>query len=343
MQTLSGVLAIYLTFFVGDAIAGRIKITKTRILDGIAYSFVEGLDGVIVGRRFEPYEGNIVIPNSVEIDGQDRAVLGIFSNAFCCSPHLESIDIQCQIKALCEDQFYKCYNLKSVKLPKSLIRIGEYAFFHCHKLLDIQIPEETKFINEGAFAFCYQLPGINIPPNLSHLGGRTFENCYGLKEICLPNGIQEIREECFSNCVGLEKVIFGEGVQVIEEKAFFNCQSLESPALPYSLTSIKDKAFQNCSLVQELSFPPDLKFIGWDAFSDCNCLSSLTFLGKKPPSMGTDAFYYRKDSCARKISVNAPEGTEKKYKSALRWKMHDSIYDVKGVAEADQNSETGES
>ncbi len=330
---------MYLCVLNTDILAAPIEIVRTEVCNGIVYNFFEGINGTFVGRGDLPYEGDIIIPDFIHINGQRHEVLGILPNAFCCSPRLKSIDIRCPVKNVCKFQFYKCYSLKNVKCPESIVAIGECAFCHCHKLLDVKIPSGIKKIEDRAFCFCYQLQNIELSSNLNYLGEGAFNKCYSLKEISLTGPLQEIKKDCFLDCVSLEKVIFGDNIQTIEEKAFFNCQNLNSFNLPFELKHIDDKAFQNCCFIDELILPPDIKYIGWDAFANCDCLKNLLFSGEKAPKVGENAFYYQKNPEHRVINITVPDGKKNLYKRILRWKTHDSICIIKEFTEL--NSESG--
>ena len=50
--------------------------------------------------------------------------------------------------------FQHCYNLKQVKLPKSLRNIYQYTFSGCSNLTQITIPEGVTYIGKDAFSYC---------------------------------------------------------------------------------------------------------------------------------------------------------------------------------------------
>ena len=64
----------------------------------------------------EPYTGYIVIPESVEVDGQQLSVTAIGQKAFNA-----------------------CLSLSGVKLPGTLHTIGQQAFASCPRLLSISL------------------------------------------------------------------------------------------------------------------------------------------------------------------------------------------------------------
>ena len=83
------------------------------------------------------YEGDVVIPSSITVDGKTYAVTSIGSNAF-----REKI------------------NLNSVTIPEGATSIGEGAFSECSGLTSIAIPGSVTSIGEGAFANCSGLTAI---------------------------------------------------------------------------------------------------------------------------------------------------------------------------------------
>lgn len=81
----------------------------------------------------QSYSGDVIVPSSVEYDGETYPVTAIDNNAF------EGCDIS------------------SVDLPNSIGSIGEYAFYNCTGLKAITIPESVTKIGQNAFSYCADL------------------------------------------------------------------------------------------------------------------------------------------------------------------------------------------
>ena len=74
---------------------------------------------------------NVVVAESIEFQEETYTVTGVSSNAF-----------------------YKCTEVKTIKLPNTIKEIGSYAFGYCVNLEDINIPEGVIGIKTGTFYCC---------------------------------------------------------------------------------------------------------------------------------------------------------------------------------------------
>ena len=52
------------------------------------------------------------------------------------------------LKVIEEYAFYKCSNLKNIKLPNNIININKHAFNGCSELLLSELPNNLKIIGE---------------------------------------------------------------------------------------------------------------------------------------------------------------------------------------------------
>ena len=84
------------------------------------------------------YRGNVVIPASVNHEGESYPVTRIGDQAF-----------------------YECYNLTSVTIPEGVTAIGDGAFGHCYNLTSVIIPGSMATIGEAAFQGCGNLNSIS--------------------------------------------------------------------------------------------------------------------------------------------------------------------------------------
>ena len=84
------------------------------------------------------YGGDVVIPASVDHEGESYPVTRIGDQAF-----------------------YECYELTSVTIPEGVTAIGNQAFGHCYNLTSVIIPGSMKTIGEAAFQNCYKLNSIS--------------------------------------------------------------------------------------------------------------------------------------------------------------------------------------
>lgn len=144
------------------------------------------------------------------------------------------------------------WQLNSVNLPSSLVRIGDKVFYNCRDLTSISLPDGLQEIGKGSFASCTSLSVINLPSKLQEIPAETFYECENLGDIEFPSSLKKIGERAFS---GARKLYFSEfpsSLRVIEGGAFQGCKSLPSITLTENIDSIYGGAFENCDGMEYL-------------------------------------------------------------------------------------------
>ena len=198
------------------------------------------------------YSGEVVIPESVLIEGTTYNVTAIGDYAFGM-----------------------CNGLTSVTIPNSVTSIGVYAFAMCGGLTSVTIPNSVTFIGNGAFQNCIGLTSITFGNGLTFIGQEVFMGCIGLTNITIPNTVTFIGDGAFSECSGLTSVTIPDTVTKIGNSAFSGC-GLISLTIPSSVTSIGDWAFSVCNALTSVTIPSTVTFIGNGAFSGCSGLTSIS-------------------------------------------------------------------
>ena len=127
------------------------------------------------------YSGNVVIPKSVEFNGNTYPVTSIGNNAFDGCSELTSVTIPNSVTSIGEQAFSGCTGLTSVTIPNSVTSIGLFAFENCNALTSVTIPNSVTSIGSGAFSGCSDLTSFTIPNSVTTIGDFTFKNCSSLK------------------------------------------------------------------------------------------------------------------------------------------------------------------
>lgn len=126
--------------------------------DILAGARLVGYDWDIAG---EP-EGKLVIPASVEIDGEEYPVVRVEENTITDT-----------------------WNLNEVVLPDTIKSIGQWAFANNHGLRKVTLPEGLEIIEWDVFNGCEKLEEVTVPASCTFLGGGAFANCPELKKVTI--------------------------------------------------------------------------------------------------------------------------------------------------------------
>ncbi len=226
---------------------------------------------VYLGPILYMYKGKM--PQNCEIVVEE-GTLGINNDAFSGCYNLKSIKLPKSVKSIGKYAFSDCYNLKSIKLPKSVKSIGECAFSGCHNLKSIKLPKRITSIEYGTFALCSALERVDIPTGVTTIKSGAFHGCDNLKNIKLPKSITSI-EKAFSGCSSLERIKIPEGVTTIKYETFYGCGNLKSAKLPGSVASIESGAFSGCSSLEKIYIPKGVTSIEESVFYGCESLSGI--------------------------------------------------------------------
>ncbi|MBR2043860.1 MAG: leucine-rich repeat protein [Clostridia bacterium] len=184
---------------------------------------------------------------------------GAFQNCIC----LEEIAFGSSVKAIYQDAFNNCPNLKKVNItdmanwctidfedesanplfggadlylngtltndlviPKGVTVIGDYAFYNCKSIKSVTVADGVEAVGNFAFSGCDFLEKVNLPNSLTGVSACMFENCTALKSIALPEGVKSIGGYAFEGCVSLEKITLPSSLKTIGNYAFDGCEAL---------------------------------------------------------------------------------------------------------------------
>lgn len=107
--------------------------------------------------------------------------------------------------------FSQCTGLQEVTLPSTIKVINAYTFNENYNLQTINMPSSLVRIETGAFLQCNSLTNITLPSGVQYLRNQAFYRCSGLKTISIPNSIKEIGDNAFGLCSALENVTLESG------------------------------------------------------------------------------------------------------------------------------------
>ena len=254
----------------------------------IVWATIDGLNYLLDTEKSEAtvtggdYEGDIVIPKSVEYEGSGFLVTSIGRSAFEYCSSLTSIVIPEGVTSIGYDAFWRCSSLTSITIPGSVTSIGEGAFRACSGLTSITIPESVTTIGKSAFSGCSSLTSINIPGSVTSIGDYAFSGCSSLTSINIPGSVTSIGGSAFEYCYSLTSITISEGVTSIGKYAFWECFSLTSITIPESVTSIEDWAFYWCTSLTSINIPESVTKMGRNPFVGCRSLQSVMISENNP-------------------------------------------------------------
>ncbi|MDY4790366.1 MAG: leucine-rich repeat domain-containing protein [Bacteroidales bacterium] len=238
------------------------------------------------------YSGLIIIPDSVQYNGNYYKITSFGINAFA-----------------------SCILLTSIIIPNSVTSIDFNAFDNCSGLTSITIPNSITSISGGAFEDCSGLTSVTIPNSVTSIGNYAFAGCSGLTSVIIPNSITAISNGAFEDCSGLTSVTIPNSVTSIGYSAFSYCFGLTSITIPNSVTSIGSSAFEDCTGLTSITIPSSVTSIGNYAFYNCSGLTSITSKAINPPDVQLNAF----SGVSRDIPVYVPCPSLSLYQSAENW------------------------
>ena len=308
-------------------------------VDGIYYdvvSFTELTCKVVKESSNKYYEGDVVIPATVDYANKTLTVVGIADETFRnCS--ITAITIPNTISSIGNYMFNNCsklarvtiedgntvlelgYNnstysrglfydcpIESLYLSRNLsygtdVNNGYSPFAQNKSIKEITIGDSVTSIGSYAFYSCSGLTSVTIPNSVTEIGSYAFSYCSGLTSVAIPNSVTEIGSHAFYSCSGLTSVTIPNSVISIGANAFWGCSGLTSVTIPNSVTSIGSYAFSYCRGLTSMTIPNSVTEIGNGAFRDCSGLTSVT-IPNSVTSIGSSVFY----NCRGLTSVTIP-------------------------------------
>ncbi len=307
-------------------------------VENLTYS-VSGAGATVTGLSDSSYEGDILIPKTVEYEGVTLLVLAVAESAFYGSPNLTGVTIPSTVTKIGDKAFMNCENLKTVILEDgednletgySYVLYGDYwTAFKDSPIETLYLGRQLSYYDVfSPFRDNPALSAVTISDNVTSIGIRLFNGCTGLTEVTIPESVTSIGSQAFYQCTGLTKVAIPNSVTSIGSYAFYQCTGLTDVTIPNSVTSIGSVTFRECTGLTSVIIPNSVTEIGFNAFYGDTALESIVSLNPEPPtcsSSGNGVFYkVDKSSC----TLYVPIGSKEKYSAAYAWEDFLNIVEI---------------
>ena len=256
------------------------------------------------------YEGDVVIPETITVDGVSYEVTSAFEGTFSNSTKLTSVSLPSTLTDLGSTPFSSCNKLLSInvspdnptyssvdgvlynkakstliscpggktahfEVPSGVTEIANSAFYGCSKLTSVHLPSTIQRLGVNAFRACILMAEVNIPAGITELENGVFRGCSSLKEIEVPSSVTKLGDYAFYYCQSLTNIHFAGPVTSIGSYGLSSCVKLTTIELPSTLESLGDRVFESDSKLVSVSFPSTLKSLGMANFRGCTALTSI--------------------------------------------------------------------
>lgn len=205
------------------------------------------------------------------------------------------------------------------EIPETVEWIGKHSFYKCENLKCVRITKNVKFMGNNAFSDCFNIHLENESPYFAYEGGVLYNKekttCMhysmgsGVKDVKIAGTVRTIGRNCFWNCHMIDSIEIPKSVRQIGYNPFANCRNVRlinhSPfydvkdgvlynsdftelvccpstapldgtvTIPDTVINIGRNAFTGCLGLKRLTIPDSVKFISRGAFSECSNLEEI--------------------------------------------------------------------
>lgn len=255
-----------------------------------------------------------------------------------CVKKIAQINMPDSIQSIEPNCFAGAYLLKSIRLPRDLIRLGTDSFMECASLEQIEMGEKVSEVQPHIFRGCERLEDIQVSSNNKNLmqqGGflidrkdyRAVMAVPAAKRLHISEYIQSFDKECFSDSgvrqIEVEKgnslfEIDGDCVYRSDNRALVVGIVKDGTAtISKEVTEINQDSLLAGGKVSRLVLSPNLKYLrnSWlDATDSPEC--TFVFTGNTPPQIVDPSDDTSMVPVDEKVLV--PQAQLKQYKAWIR-------------------------
>ena len=176
-----------------------------------------------------------------------------------------------KVEIIGSEAFADNTNIKSVVIPKNIIKIEDSAFNGCTNLANVTFNEGLKELGTSVFSNT-AIETITIPSSLEVVADNQFldgifENTK-LTTVNFAEGTKSVVGYLFKGCNSITNIAFPETIESIGNYAFYECSGFEKIDIPSNIVTIGERAFSCCENLKTVKLNEGLKELGAGAFSD---------------------------------------------------------------------------
>lgn len=178
---------------------------------------LNGSEAYVTGYVGTPTD--VVIPETIESDGQSFRVVRINGRAFQNCSSITSLSTGNNLTSILEFAFYNCTNLQRITLL-GVSTLNQDVFSNCSNLKYVDLGNKINKVYASAFSNCTKLTYVVIPASLTYYGSYGWGYSYN---------------DVFSGCTRLQSIIYlgnqtskcGSNAIVYQPKDFVQWSSTE--------------------------------------------------------------------------------------------------------------------
>ena len=278
-------------------------------VDGYQFVYIDNIDNTLYigdGYYLLGYIGeevDLILPVSFDYKGTEIDEYLIHSCAFVERADIKSVQIPKSVLKIESSAFKNCTAIKSLTIPASVEQIDYEAFVGCSSLENINVEEGNPvfhsagncIIETESKTLVLGCKNSIVPKDgsVTAIGGAAFYGCRGLTSIEIPSSVTSIEREAFRDCVGLTSVTIPASVTIIEHSAFDHCNRLISVTIENNslLKELDSYVFYACDSLTSVTLGENsqIESIGFRAFAHCHNLTGLQ-IPDSVISIGAEAF-----------------------------------------------------
>ena len=214
--------------------AAAIEFDDEVIVDGLTYALLENGTAAITGKEESSEITDLVIPETIEVDGAVYTVIYV-SNAAFRDSELTSVVLAETIVSIGNNAFRNNL-ITELVIPASVTEMGNNAFRE-NLIVELVIPETVIYLGSDVFR-ANRLISVTIPDTIEFFYDGLFR-ANMLTSVAIPGSVTFIDDDAFMDN-HITSLFIPSSVEIIERIAFRN-NHLTSIVIPDSVQEIGER------------------------------------------------------------------------------------------------------